>query len=141
MQDAFTFLRTMEELDGVAYSLRDAVNSVVLEAHDARTFEEASVHSNTSLLVVETSSGVVPSGAAPASVQQATFSSPGGRIGAPSSSGGSVGGAANSAGVEDGVIVLDDSLLEVTPKVRRKAGAAGRAMTDVHADVIDLTFS
>lgn len=51
-QDAFQFLRAQEELEGLQFGLRNAVNTLSLGAAESRSFEQVGVVTNTSLLVV-----------------------------------------------------------------------------------------
>ena len=53
LQDAFNFVRSLEAMEGRLFMLRDAVGSTALQPGDQRSFAEAHLASNTSLLVVE----------------------------------------------------------------------------------------
>ena len=75
LQDAFQFLRAQKELEGKQFSLRDAVNTLSLEASDTRSFESAGVLSNSSLLVVVTSDETPPVIALPVASSSGTSSS------------------------------------------------------------------
>lgn len=171
VQDAFIFLRTFEELEGFDFALRDAVNTVVLEPNEARTFVAAGVSSHLSLIVTEacrrdsissepetsTSSIAVSSVTTGSSSSSNSRASGGdrsnhtssGSSGGPSSSNVATSGPSSSRSVRGGDVIADresgvivlDESLEVTPKVRRKGNSSAIDVHSTGEGVIDLTFS
>jgi hypothetical protein len=153
IQDAFDFLRTLEELEGKIVTLRNAVNTITVDPGQTQTFVVLGISGSTALIVVEREEETpveearpsprrkgsdsvavrssprrihsIVSGDSAEAGGRATHSTSGNGSSSSSSSGGASGKQSSAAPLAPEVVSL------ITPKHSRKRGADDFAVIDL----------